>query len=131
MSEATRSKIKSVEKEFSFELTQAEMAAKAIRMGELYAALDAAENTLDAAKTVFKQAEAVIRSETAIVVDAIRTKREMRTVECDEVHDFEANRVYWADKTTYKILGERPMTPQERQMALNLGADEYTQKTGA
>lgn len=116
---------KKVSKVFSFKLSQKDLANKAVLLGELHSQLEAAERDLAAAKEEYKSTAAGIAVERSAAVDAIRTGKEYRDTECEEVHDFETNRVYWRRPSEvasdmWEMLEERAMTPQERQLALNL-----------
>jgi len=115
--------VKTIMKEFSFQLTDTDLAKKATQLGELQAELDSATAKLDAAKGDYKSTEAQIKVAHRNIIDAVRTRREMRSVWCEEVHDFEHGRVYWRPKNgnpSDPVLGERPMTNDERQIKMKL-----------
>lgn len=109
---------KRVLREFPFKLS--EFANKARRLGELRTALNAAESTLDQAKAVFKANEAEIEAEAREILSAVNAGSELRTVECEEVTDFEHGRIYWRDMILGGVLGDRPLTPEERQLQMKL-----------
>lgn len=73
--------IKKVTRVFAFKLTQEDMAAKAVILGELHAKLESAERVLTAAKEEYKQAASEIAVERSAAVDAIRTGKEYRDTE--------------------------------------------------
>lgn len=117
--------VKKVSKVFAFKLNEKDLAAKAVLLGELHAELEAADRELTAAKEEYKQTASAIAVARSSAVDAIRTGKEYRDTECEEVQDFNTNRVYWRRKSEtasdmWEVLEERAMTPQERQLALNL-----------
>lgn len=118
--DAPKDDVRTIMKEFSFQLNNDDLAKKATQLGELSAELDAATARLDSAKGAFKSAEAQIKAAQRDIIDAVRTRKEMRTVWCEEVKDFEHGRVYWRPKNGEGILGERPMTNDERQIQMNL-----------
>lgn len=121
--------IRIVFKEFSFALTTDDFANKGKEVGQLHQELAKATGEFEKHKQAFKAAEAQIKEGIAQRITAITTKHEMRTVECEQVHDFAHGRVFWRMGGT--ILGERPMEPQERQLALVPAKKEETKTDAA
>lgn len=119
----TANESKRVTREFPFVLSEKDLADKAKRLGELAGQLDEAQRKLDAAKGHFKGVESEIAVERGIHIEAIRAGKEYRTVECDEVKDYVHGRVYWVPvdaKEGTPVLGERPLTNDERQLRMRL-----------
>lgn len=110
--------IRLVKKEFTFKLTNDEIAMKATRIADLSTMRLDAERTLDQAKGAFKAEDSRLESAIAHELNCIRTKSEMRDVEVEQVHDFVRKVVYW--RFGQDILGERAMEQRERQANLPL-----------
>ncbi len=108
--------IRIVQKEFSFQLNTEDFAAKAKEIGMLRDELSKAEFEFESAKAKFKAIEARCEAQISSEVRAIQNKREMRTVECEQVHDFVRAIVYWRYNDT--VLGDRAMEMAERQPSL-------------
>lgn len=121
--------IRIVLKEFSFALTTDDFATKGKEVGQLHQELAKATSVFESHKQAFKAAEARIKEGIAQRIEAITTKHEMRTVECEQIHDFAHGRVFWRMGST--VLGERPMEPQERQLALVPAKKEEKAETTA
>lgn len=110
--------IRIVKKEFSFELTTEDFAAKGKLIAQLSANLADAEADFDRAKTAFKSKESEIEAAIGHEVRCIRSKSELREVEVEQVHDYVRKIVYW--RHGERIMGERTMELSERQAELPL-----------
>lgn len=108
--------IRIVKKEFSFALTTEDFATKAKEIAALTDELAEASATFESAKARYKAKESECEAQIATRVRAIRDKREMREVECEQVHDYARNMVYWRLNDT--VLGDRAMEASERQPSL-------------
>jgi len=108
--------IRIVSKEFSFQLNQEDFATKAKEIGALHDELALAESIFESAKSKYKAVESRINAELSERVRAVQNKREMRTVECEQVADFQRAIVYW--RYNDNVLGQRAMEMSERQPSL-------------
>lgn len=114
----TKNTKKLVKREFDFVLTTDEYVAKAKRIAEVRTKLDVAQLKFDTQKAEFKSVETEVEEEISELVSVIRAKKEKRTVECQEIHDYDAAKVSWIGPATGEEYGQRDMRPDERQMAI-------------
>lgn len=112
--------IKAVTREFSFALSVNDYANKAKQVGKLQQELADATLALGRAKNAFKGAESEIKEAMHGLVYEIQTGKELRTVECMQIHDYVRGMVYWQMPDTGEHLGDRKMDVTERQAALPL-----------
>lgn len=109
---------KGVIRELDFILTETEFADKAKRIAELRLTLDKAKLVFDSAKAEFKSVETEVDEEISEIVHVVRAKKEKRSVEVDEVHDYNTGKVVYIDPKSGDELGQRDLRLDERQLPL-------------
>jgi len=118
---ANENKIRKVTKPVSIKLSEEEIGDKAKLAAAKDAELRGVDADFDRVKKSYKAKMETLRGEIDGLLRVINDGEEERQAECEEIHDFNTNRVV----TMYlgSIIEERAMEPHERQESLFPKAD--------
>lgn len=109
---------KEVNKDFWFDLTTKELQEMSRTAGNLDSEIQKDEEAFAQVRKEWKVRIGEKKTELRKMLAALRTQREIRTVDAIEVKDFDKKEVFWLYEG--KEIERREMTAEESQMAINL-----------
>ena len=102
-------------------LTDSEKQELGSQMAEAVARVNEAEQELKSVSTQIKSKIAVDEALISGCSEKIRSGYEFRKVECEEVKDYENDRVTILRLDNFHVVSSREMKPEERQKELKMG----------
>lgn len=96
-------------------LTRDELLEAGSQLAQLEQQLEEQESVAAAARAAHKARMEELGAERARLAGIIRTRQEMRPVSVDVVAHYRVNLARYTRRDTGEVLGERPLTAEERQ----------------
>lgn len=102
------------------ELSEEELGRKAQALAAELHALDELRERHKAERAAMKEAEGLQADAVKILGVDVRTRSELRDVECEWIADFPRGLVELVRLDTDEVVAERPIEPRDRQLAIRL-----------